>query len=97
LIWCGVGCGADDVVAAVGLGLSDLFPPRPDGEHYAKPKAPAIPWRDVLSALGLDLIACSLAFNDLAAGKPFSPEDATYIAQRADDLAAIIREVHHAR
>jgi hypothetical protein len=99
LLKCFAGCDVTSILAGLSLELRDLYPPRlnePD-YHGGKPKAPPIPWRDMLSALETDLITCSLAFSDLAAGKPFSPVDAAYIAKRADDLAAIVREVRHGR
>jgi hypothetical protein len=99
LLWCGAGCGAADIVDAVGLDLSSLFPPRnPDPDYHGeRPKVPPLPWRSIFEALELDLTAASLAFSDLAAGKPFSPADAAYIAQRAGDLADQLRRMRHGR
>jgi hypothetical protein len=99
LIHCFAGCEPGAILGALSLTLADLYPPRlkePD-YHGGRPKAPPIPWRDVFTALETDLTACSLAFMDLSAGKPFSPADAAYIATRAADLAAIVREVRHGR
>ena len=101
LLRCFAGCSAADIVQAVGLELADLFPPRPILPDRlilsapARPKVAPIPWRDLLGALHMDLLTCSLAFSDLAAGKIFSAEDAAYIARRAADLADIIREVRY--
>jgi hypothetical protein len=99
LIWCGAGCSANDIVASVGLDMADLFPESDHGPDWTgrRPKAPPIPWRDVFTALETDLTACSLAFADLAAGKPFSPVDAAYIATRAEEMAAQISRVRHGR
>lgn len=100
LIHCFSGCPPDKVLAAISLSMSSLFPDR-DGRDPAyrggRPKAPPIPWRDVVEALHLDLCACSLAFSDLAAGKTFSPQDAVQFAKFADDLAGKLREVGHGR
>lgn len=96
LIRCFAGCGPTEILGAVGLELRDLFPPRESG-YSTKPKAPPIPWRDLFDAIETDLTACSLAFLDLAAGKQFTPEDAAYIAARAENLADKIREVRNAR
>jgi hypothetical protein len=90
LLKCFSGCTASEIVWAVGLELSDLFPPRPEG-HGNRPKAPPVPWRDIFEGIQTDLTACFLAFSDLAAGKSFSPEDAAYIAGRAEDLGDQIR------
>ena len=97
LLRCFANCAAGEIVAALGLQLRDLFPPPPEGLHHIKPKAPAIPWRDVFDALEDDLTACSLAFLDIAAGKPFLPQDARYIAARAANMADIVREVRCGR
>lgn len=104
LIHCFGGCPVDDIVGAVGLQLADLFPPRPS-EYPAQPRGrmvgrgrlPRIPWPDLFEALETDLRACSLAFLDLAGGKPFSPVDATTIARLSDHLANKISEVRHGR
>ncbi len=37
LIHCFAGCGASDVLAAVGMSLSDLYPKGPVGEMMSKP------------------------------------------------------------
>jgi hypothetical protein len=99
LIHCFAGCEPAAILAALGLQLADLFPPKlaEPGYHGGKPKAPPIPWRDVFTALETDLTACCLAFVDLAAGKPFSPADAAYIATRAEDMAAQLSVVRHGR
>jgi hypothetical protein len=93
------GCDVEGIAAAIGLSVAELFPPRPTDPEYrgGKPKLPPIPWRDLLNALETDLTACALAFADLAAGKAFSPTDAAFIAERAADLADIVREVRNGR
>ena len=44
------GCGAADVVAAIGLELKDLFPGRPH-DHRFKPSRPRIPAADALAVI----------------------------------------------
>jgi hypothetical protein len=99
LLWCGAGCGAADIVGAVNLELSNLFPPRaPDLDGTGRrPKAPPLSLRTVFEALELDLIAVSIAFADFAAGRPFSPEDTTFISQRCIDLADQLRRARNGR
>lgn len=99
LLHCFAGCEVAAILAALNLSLSDLYPPKlnePD-YHGGRPKVPPIPWRDIFTALQLDLTACCLAFSDVAAGVPFSPEDAAYFAGRADDMAHQLRRAHHGR
>lgn len=99
LLHCFAGCEAAAILAALGLELRDLYPPRlnESGYHGGRPKVPPIPWRDVFTAMETDLVACCLAFSDLAAGRPFSPIDAAYIAQRAEDMAYQIRRARNGR
>lgn len=62
LIRCFAGCPTHDVVAAVGLELSDLFPPRQVGTHAGKSrKRPPILSGDVLRALSQDLLVIGQA------------------------------------
>lgn len=99
LIHCFAGCEPLAILAALGLELRDLYPPKLDepGHHGGRPKVPPIPWRDVFTALEIDLATCCMAFSALAAGKPFSPADAAYIAQRAEDMADQIRGARNGR
>lgn len=93
LIHCWTGCEAAAIVAAIGLELADLFPPRPRPAYETGAvRTPPIPWRDMLAAMIVDLTACAVAFRDLAEGRmDYAGEDAAYIARRSDDLAAAIR------
>lgn len=105
LLHCYAGCPVADVVEAMGLELSDLFPEReidyvrhaPKGWIIGRGRVKRIPWRDLLEALQLDIRACSLAFSDLAAGKAFSQADAASIARMAGHLADEIGEILHGR
>lgn len=105
LIHCHAGCPVHEVVAALGIELSDLFPQRQiDYPHHAPHKGiigrgriKRIPWRDLFEGIQRDLRVCSLAFTDLAAGKPFSQADALSIAKLAGHLADEISEVLHER
>ena len=101
LIHCHAGCAVHEVVAALGIQLSDLFPARKiEYPHHAphngiigRNRIKRIQWRDLFEALQRDLIVCSLAFTDLAKGKHFSQSDAETIAHLADHLASEISEV----
>ena len=103
LIHCHAGCPVHEVIAALGLELSDLFPARQiEYPHHAPHKGiigrgriKRIPWRDLFEGIQRDLTVCSLAFSDLAKGKTFSQSDAITIARLADHLANEISEVMH--
>lgn len=103
LIHCFAGCNVADVVGAIGIELVDLFPPRvidypafsPKKGFFSQPIPKRIPRRDLLEGIERDLRVCSLAFVDLANGKPFSQNDAEYISRVASHLADEISEVLH--
>lgn len=76
------GCGAADVVAAVGLELRDLFPERPI-DHRRKPSRAWLDARDVLSCIAIEAEVLAIAASDLAEGHTFTPADADRIAQAA--------------
>lgn len=105
LVHCFAGCPVDEVVAAVGLDLADLFPPRPTdypdraprGGLTGRGRVKRVPWPDLFEALELDIRACSLAFLDLSRGVSFSREDAASISKMAGHLADEIGEILHGR
>ena len=53
LLKCWAGCSAGDIVGAVGLELSDLFPKQDNFDHSRAPKGQTRPWSalDILRAL----------------------------------------------
>jgi hypothetical protein len=105
LLYCFAGCPVDEIVAAVGLVLSDLFPRReivypaipPKGGLVGRQRYRRIPWADLFEALEHQLLVCSLAFSDLARGKQFSHEDAEALSRLSGQLATEIMEVRNGR
>lgn len=87
LVKCWSGCGAADVVAAVGIGLADLFPDRPEHHRPALRRGerwiPHDVWKCVAHEAGIAAVAAS----DAAAGRPISQEDAERVGLAADRLA----------
>lgn len=86
LLKCWAGCGAADVVAAVGLTLADLFPrPLPD----RPPLRPRERWiqNDVWRLLAHEAAVAAIAAADSAAGRPVAAEDAERAGIAADRLA----------
>lgn len=67
LVKCFAGCGAAEIVAAVGLELSDLFPPREDapGEPQRKRERDGFHAMDVLAALAHEAIIVDCAIGTL--------------------------------
>lgn len=93
LINCFGGCGAADVVAAVGLELSDLFPPREppaSGRGVASGRVPPIDWRGFRDATRTVLTALCLALRDIAAGTVIPEADREWLAAEAERLLALL-------
>lgn len=74
LLHCFAGCPAHDVVAAVGLSLSDLFPEKIQGHSINREKNP-FPALDVLRAISFELMIVSIAASSLLAGEPLNAVD----------------------
>mgnify|MGYP001826602248 FL=1 len=84
LIKCFAGCGATDVVNAIGLELADLFPDRPT-EHRKKGVKPNH-WhaaREALKKLHKEVLIVAIAAADIAKGRTLSPKDADRVAEAA--------------
>lgn len=76
LIHCFAGCAAHDVVGAVGLLVSDLFPPRPiDPAFVGKPERRPFPAADILRAIGFEALVVACAASAMLAGEPFTHAD----------------------
>lgn len=73
LVHCFAGCSVDDVVGAVGLSISDLFPERLPEHVGARP--PRIPASDVLAALIVEIEVVGIAAHEIAKGAALSPTD----------------------
>ncbi len=87
LVHCFAGCGVHEIVAAVGMELSDLFPPRPllDGR---KPERRPFSAEDALRCLAFEALLVYLAALETLEGKPLSDADFERLAlavARIDD------------
>lgn len=73
LIHCFAGCGAAEVAAAIGVNLSDLFPPRDPRERaiYAREKLT----KGTLKDMQHELTVAMMILGDLVSGKPLKPKD----------------------
>lgn len=75
LLKCWAGCSAVEVVGALGLNLSDLFPrAESTGAPEKRVRAPRH-GRELIPLLVQEGVILALAFRSLAAGKPLSDED----------------------
>lgn len=87
LVHCFAGCDVQDVLDAVGLTFSDLFPPRVLDQRTPPERRP-FPAADVLRAIGFEaLVICSAAAAMLA-GEPFSEIDRERLILAASRIQA---------
>lgn len=81
LVKCWTGCGAAEIVAAVGLSMADLFPRLPVSPHSPGQRRP---WRDAagdaFKALADDVAIIHLAGASVAKGFTLSPTDRERVA-----------------
>jgi hypothetical protein len=64
LLYCFSGCSVESVLAAVGLEIGDLFPPRSDDPKTAPERRPFAPM-DALKALSLEVGVVLIAARDM--------------------------------
>lgn len=94
LLKCHAGCSVEAIVSAVGLELSDLFPPRPT-DHAPRVKRP---WsvREVARALEQETMICWVLLADIAGGKVIAKSDRERARTAAERAAALMQELAHA-
>lgn len=92
------GCEVEAVLGAVGVGMEDLFPPRPAGAAPGRP-AESRPFsaRDLLNALASELRVAWLVLSDVAAGKEIGPSDRKRAGLARERCGALIEELRHVR
>lgn len=92
LLKCWTGCGAADVVAAVGLELRGLFPPRIDGRP---PLRKHERWAsvDVLRCLAHEAVIVLVAAEATGRGEALTDADRDRLAVAAGRLRAAVEEV----
>lgn len=75
LVKCWAGCSASEVVAAVGLELKDLFPPRFDGGSYKASKPPRYSAHEVVKTLLVEATVLMLGYRALQRGDALGLDD----------------------
>jgi hypothetical protein len=83
------GCGAADVVSAVGLEMRDLFPERPT-EHWSRPSHSRIPAVDALVAIDHEVHVVAIIATDMLKHREL--DQPTW-----DRLALAVRRIGNAR
>lgn len=90
LLHCFAGCPVREVVEALGLELSDLFPDSPSrGRNIRRPRLDG--WV-VIQAMRMRLAAVAIIAADMEAGKPLTEEGQKLLAECVDDIQRVIRE-----
>jgi hypothetical protein len=85
LAHCFAGCSIEDVVAAAGIDLGDLFPPRPI-ERARRERRP-FDARDVLAVTAAETRLVAVAAANLRAGVPLNDDDHARLMLAAERLA----------
>lgn len=88
LVHCFAGCGAADVMAAIGLETADLFP-APLAEHLPAVRQP-FSATDVLRALRREAAVIAISSADLAEGKAVDRDRVFLASERIADACEYI-------
>jgi len=89
LVHCFAGCSVHEIVQAAGLELSDLFPPRNDGQHY-RPERRPFPASDALRAVSFEALVVCVAAAALATGEPLSNVDRERLLQAGERIQSAL-------
>lgn len=91
LLHCWVGCAAGDVVAAVGLTLGDLFPPRPERlDHRQRGERRPFPAADALRCVAHEAELIAIAACRMVRGLPPDDDDLQRILLAASRINAAL-------
>jgi hypothetical protein len=73
LIHCFAGCDTPNVLAAIGMEMSDLFPDR-KGDHFSPERRP-FPAADALWCIAFEALVVATSGTTLLDGEPFTAKD----------------------
>jgi hypothetical protein len=90
------GCSAVDVVGAVGLEMTDLFPEPLTKEFMPRTRAPFSPM-DALTCLVAESSIIAIAASDIVAGKPLTDHDLERVATATGRIATALEVCHGGR
>ncbi len=90
------GCSVAEILAAVGLDMSDLFPPRLEAPKPGKPHRQRQPFSadDALRCLEFEGRLIHLAAHEVAVGKPLSPTDRARLLLAVERIGAALEACH---
>jgi hypothetical protein len=91
LVHCFAGCGAADVLSAVGMSFADLYPDRKGWSTDSKPRERKPFYAaDVLRAIGDEVLIVATAAANLAHGMTLTDEDRERLMLAAERLQAAV-------
>lgn len=90
LVHCFTGCPVNDVLAAVGLEFTNLFPLDSHAIGHANPERRPFPAADVLRALYHETLIVAAAAGFLLEGRPFSDEDRNRLGMALERIQAAV-------
>ncbi|QRM20668.1 DNA primase [Dechloromonas sp. TW-R-39-2] len=95
LVHCFAGCSVHEIVAAVGMDIADLFPPR---ESTGKSQRRPFPAADVLRAIGHEALVVAAAARIIANDGQLSSCDLVRVIEAASRIQAGVTAagLHHA-
>jgi hypothetical protein len=99
LVKCFSGCGASEVVRAVGLELHDLFPRDPSWStagHHIAPRQPRVDWPGLIKAVELDAVLVCIMLAQIGRGESVCDVDAIAAKAAAQRLSQTIAAARHA-
>lgn len=93
LVHCWSGCSAGDVLAAVGMEFTDLYPKSPT--HRGKPERRPWPAADVLRAVESEALIAAVAASSMGNGDDLTDEDRARLLLASSRLTAAVVESRH--
>jgi len=87
------GCSVAEIVASMGLELSDLFPERPT--HRGKSERRPFPATDVLHAIEHEALVVAVAASRLGNGGTLTDEDRGRLLMALGRITAAVQESRH--
>ncbi len=80
LLHCFAGCSSSEIVSAIGMNLSDLFPPTDDPKYIKQSRISFSVWQ-LLHALKTDLVRLLIIVNDIKNIEALSADDRAFISE----------------
>lgn len=91
------GCSVEDVLAAVGLAVKDLFPPRdpPPGGLRPRDGIPETRARNLIELAAREATICAIVVGDVIEGRGTTASDCQRARQAVETIHGRAREVRH--